>query len=200
MGFQIIIALVLGLIGFAIAAIFVKLVLSALFGNPLHLFDTLTLARRNHLLNELDKEFKLGNFSRALEILDGTFFFNPKLGDISIIDKIATHHLEVMNRIVTFSDRHGFHLAPLPTLEELLNIRLELFKSKYEVTQTVKNLRFKNIFSRHKTPNWALNEFAKKLSDISERLETNRKAIKDTVRELFLLLHDSPRPDNVTFH
>ena len=130
---QIVVACLLGAVGLIIAAVFVKLVLSALFGNPKQLLDTVTLARRHHLLNELDKEFKHGNFSRGLEILEDTFFFNPHLGESTIIEKIAAHHLEVLNRIVSFSDRHGFHLGPLPALEELLANRSDLFKSKFEV-------------------------------------------------------------------
>ncbi len=200
MVFQAIIALLLGAIGLVITIGFIRLVFGALIGNPRHLLDTLTLSRRAHLLTELDKEFKLGNFSRALEILEGAFFFDPKLGDPSIIDKIATHHLELLNRIVAFSDRHGFHLGPLPSLEELLNNRSELFKAKYEISQTIGNLKKRKLLSGHKTPNWALIEFKKKLSDVAERLETNRQAVRVTLRELFLLLHDSPHPDNVTFH
>lgn len=200
MMFETIIALILSVVGLAIAGAFLKLVFGALVGNPKHLLDTLALSRRSHLLTELDKEFKLGNFSRALEILEGSFFFDPRLGDPAIIDKIATHHLELLNRIVTFSDRHGFHLGPLPSLEELLNNRSELFKAKYEISQTIANLKRKRLLSGHRTPNWALSEFKKKLSDLIERLDTNRQAVRVTLRELFLLLHDSPRPDNVTFH
>ena len=198
--FETIIALILSVVGLAIAGAFLKLVIGALIGNPKHLLDSLALSRRAHLLTELDKEFKLGNFSRALEILEGSFFFDPRLGDPAIIDKIATHHLELLNRIVTFSDRHGFHLGPLPSLEELLNNRSELFKAKYEISQTIANLKRKKLLSGHKTPNWALSEFKKKLTDIGERLDTNRQAVRMTLRELFLLLHDSPHPDNVTFH
>jgi len=200
MFFHIFIAVLLGAIGLLIAGTFFKLVFGALVGNPKHLLDTLTLSRRAHLLSELDKEFKLGNFSHAVEILENSFFFDPHLGDPAIIEKIATHHLELLNRIVAFSDRHGFHLGPLPSLEELLSNRSELFKAKYEISQTIANLKRKKLLSGHKTPNWALNEFKKKLSDVIERLDTNRQAVRVTLRELFLLLHDSPHPDNVTFH
>ena len=198
--FQATIALLLGVVGVLIAGAFFKLVFGALVGNPKHLLDLLTLSRRTQLLSELDKEFKQGHFSRALEILESSFFFDPRLGDPAIIEKIATHHLEVLNRIVAFSDRHGFHLGPLPSLEELLNNRLELFRARYEVTQTIANLRRKKLVSGHRTPNWALQEFNKKLSDINERLATNKQAVHVTVREMFLLLHGSPNPDNVTFH
>ena len=200
MVFQLIAVLVLSAVGLLITGLFAKLIISALVGNPNNFIDTLTLGRRTQLLSELDKEFQAGNFSQALEILEKTFFFDPKLGDTSIIEKIATHHMEVLNRIVTFSDRHGFHLGPLPALEELLSNRSDLFKSKYEVSQTIRNLKYKRILSRNKAPNWALIEFKKKLSDIQDKLVTNRQAIKVTVRDLFLLLHESRRPDNVTFH
>jgi hypothetical protein len=200
MFFQLFIVLLLAVIGLLITGLFAKLVTSALVGNPNNFLDILTLGRRTQLLNELDKEFQAGNFSQALEILEKTFFFDPKLGETTIIEKIAAHHMEVLNRIVAFSDRHGFHLGPLPALEELLSNRSDLFKSKFEVSQTIRNLKFKKILSRNKSPNWALIEFKKKLADIQDKLETNRKAIKVTVKELFLLLHDSRRPDNVTFH
>jgi hypothetical protein len=188
------------LLGLGIAAGFIKLVFSALIVNPQHLLDGFTLNRKVHLIQELDREFKAGNFSKALAILEQSFFFSPRLGDTSIIEKIAAHHLEVLNRIVTFSDRHGFHLGPLPALEELLNTRSELFRAKYEVGQTIKTLNYQRIFSKHKGPNWALNEFKKKQADLDDRLGVNRQAIRTTVHEIFLILGNTTRGDSVTLH
>ncbi len=132
--------------------------------------------------------------------LANAFYLDPALPDKQLLENIAQHHLDVLNRFLNLSELRSHRLAGLPVLEDLLQTRLELLKARYDINQTKKGLRERKMLSGHRTPDWAINEFSKKLLEVNDKLATNRNSIDAQVREVLKSFHGSSESDSVTYH
>lgn len=200
MGFSIFIASLLGLFSVVLILAFLKLALGPLIGDPRSFRDRFKLRRKKQVIERIDQLLQQNQLKQAGEGIRESFFLDPRRPDRALIDQIATHHLEALNRLVALSDRYSRHLSGLPLLEDLLLTRSDLLRSQFDVSQTRRELSARKLSSGHRSPDWARNEFSKKLLDITDRLTTNRRTIENQVRELLDSLHESPEPDHVTYH
>ena len=199
MGNPLLPAIVLAIIGFALCAYIGWAVFYPLLANAFHWAGRQKLLRKQKLLMSADELLKTGDFGSALPKLRDSFVLEIPPLRASAVESAAHHNLSILSRLITIAERSGSHIPNLAVVEDLLASRAQLCRALVETTLGKRSLG-KKTGEKKDIPEWAVAEFDKKLSEINDRLTTNKKSLEGKLGEIFSSLA-SPRPaSEVTYH
>lgn len=197
-------SIIFGLIGLGIIFYILKVVIGALVGNPLSWLEKQRFSKRLALLTQGDQFLKSGNADSAILAWQEALFLDHIKHHNSLVDTVGNHNLTVLGRIVSLSEKRNSHLASLPLVEGLFTSRLELNRSYFEVLDTLKKLRSRQNDSKKKgaspTPDWALMEFSKKLTEVRSKIDANNQALKTQLEKLFSDIRKVTTSSEITYH
>lgn len=153
------------------------------------------------LLKSADQHILSGDLTTAVKFLKDSFFLQWGSWDVEFVDAINTHHMSILSRMVSISDRVSSRLEDLPLIEGLFISRHELLRAYIEVSKQQKDLSSK-IKSKGKDKNysWAKNEFTKKKTEIHDKLATNSKTINSKLEDIFNQLTAVRTGSEITYH
>jgi hypothetical protein len=197
---SLIIASTLLIVAMAIIGFFFKVVFENISANPRLWSEKWRLKRKERVLAMADEQITKGQIERAYPLLRQAFLLEGVGMDSEMLEKIHTHHLEILERVVAIGERSGSHLDNLPIVEGLLQARTDLMKACYEIQLSKTALNQRRKEKGQDTPEWAVSEFTKRLAELEERLVTNRKSLDSQLATLFSSLSRLPGSKEVTYH
>ncbi len=164
-------------------------------------FERARFNRCERIFNASDAAFKQTTSTELSKLVHDILFLNPIYADRLLIDRVHQHHLLILERLIDRADSQASRIPSLPIIEDLISSRAQLLKAFYDANNKYKNLKSRRIFAREKTPAWALSESAKKVNDLFERLETNKRSLLSQLDELIRSLSTAtPSEESVTYH
>jgi hypothetical protein len=194
-------SIIFGLTGLFIIAFTLKLFVTALLGNPWNWYEQQKVMKKERLLSEGDLFFEKDNYDRAVSIWKSAFYLDRLNHLPSLIDKVHNLNINALGRLLNLSEKRRAHIGNLPVIEELIGSRTELMHLYFETALTLKKLRVKkNEASGKSSPNWALQEFSKKHTEIKQKIDANRTQLEAELKKCFESLSRPPANEGITYH
>jgi len=197
-------AVIFGALALIIIVFVLKVWIVALVGNPWAWLERQRFVRKGRDLSQADVFQKQEAYEQAVESLRSAFYLEPVRYQSSLVDVVANHNLNVLARLVAISERRSVHIENLALVEGLLGSRHELSRSYFETKETVTKLRQrqkdKKKLNNASSPDWALVEFSKKISEIKSKIDANKQALDTQIKNLFLSLNKQPSGNEITYH
>ena len=161
--------------------------------------DRVQLAQHSKLLSKVDALIEQGNTSGALRSLRVALVVTHIKSDPRLIDQSVHHNLGVLSRVLSIAERTGAHLENLAVVEDLIQLRGELQTSYLEAVRDRATFRRRRSSAGKNAPEWAISEFNRKIDELTDRIETNRRSLHT---QLEALLSDAQKSshDSVTYH
>jgi hypothetical protein len=192
--------LILMAIALIVIAYFFYLVTSNINFNPRLFSERWKLRRKERLLEQADDQLEKGLVLRGCQLLRQAFCLDVVTHDVDLIERLQNHHLEILERVVAVSERTSAHLDNLPLVEGLIQSRSDLLRAYVEILQSKNTISRRRKEKGQDTPDWAVQEFSRKLKDIGDRISINRKSLDSQLNTLFASLGRSPETKEVTYH
>lgn len=210
MNASVLVALLLGALALVTILAVVALVLRAL-PIPALRFDWLPrlwsagerrkLHAKERLLAQADELIAREQWPETFSTLRAAFFLEPIKRDISLVERMVSHHLNVLGRIVEFTGRHSSRISNLPVVEDLLLNRAQLLRSHFEVRHSKRSVHKRTREKGREAPEWVEAEYRRKLREIDERIAVNRRSLESQLDRLFAELEQVQHAgSNVTYH
>ena len=197
---DIISASLLAILSLALLFYFVRIVFSSITFDLRGFANRMRLQRKEKTLAGADLAIEAGELERARALLRDAFFLGGEFESFGFLDKVNNHNLEILGRILTLTESHASHFNNLPIVEGLLQSRLELYRSLIEAAQTKAKLKERQKTKGKEAPDWACGEFARKVAEIRDRLESNRKSLESQLDELFADFKKIAPANHITYH
>lgn len=196
---SLIVAACFGLTGVLLCAIILKTFYEALVGPQKGWTERWKLRQREKQLGLVDALIESSNLPGAFKQIRQTIFFDVVRHDAELIERVSSLHFGVLSKLMALSNSRGSHIPELVVLEDLFSLRTALLRSWAEAISSKNNLLRKR---QNKMPDWAFEEYQKKLGEFSDQLDTNRKSI-ETQLDKILLSFTAPqakREDEIIYH
>lgn len=197
---ELILPSILGLIGLAIILFLLKILVLNLIGDPRRWFEGALLKRKIKLLETVDARFAAKEYLGIPLLLSRAFLLDLPRLDVVLIRFAEDHNSATLARTMNLFDVKQLSPQNLPVVEELLQDRIKLLTSELEIAETLRTLRERRKVLGNKSPSWALDDYAGKLTEIRDKLKTNRRNIIDRLGALFAELTDLDQSDEATYH
>ena len=175
-----------------------KLILRNLIGNPLRWIEKQKLKKKIQFLYRADALIQANDHQSAVALLRNAFCLDHFRSDFSILDKLNNHHLSILSRALTIAEKPRTRLDSLAVLEDLLATRIQLQKAYLEKSMVKRGVTAKT--SGRANPAWATAEFENQLSELRDRLGTNRKSLESQLSKLFHELAMVKAHEEITYH
>lgn len=193
---EVILSIVLGAIGIALIWWVLRSILAAL---PLPrakkgFLERWKLRKSQRALGEIDSLIDQEQYKKAAQRFPSCLFLEPIQDDPDLIGHIGAHHLAVLNKTILLSDLMERPLSDLAILEDLLNTRIQLLRSRFELRAQCREA------SRKRAPRWAKEEFRKKEQEVLEKLHTNAATITTQFHRSLEAISGSSSSDSITYH
>lgn len=196
---SLILAACFGLTGLLLCAIIIRVFYEALVGPQKGWTERWKLRQREKQLTLIDHMIDSGDITGSFKHLRQILFFDVVKHDPDLIERVSALHFAVLNKLMALSHLKDQHVPELVILEDLFSSRTSLLRSWGEVISTRNNLMRKR---NNKMPEWAFDEYQKKLADFSDQLDTNRKSIESQLDKVFnsLTSSASPTKEEIVYH
>ena len=189
-------ALFFGIVSLAVIFYIAKVFIEALAGNTTGWTERMRFKRKERLLPALDALIEKENWGAALDLIRNSFHFDCIAADPDLIDKVNSHHLGVLSRMVIVAEQKAKHLPNLAIIEDLLISRSDLMRGYIDVLKSKNSLKKR----QKKTPSWAVDEYDKRLDDFIDKLRTNRRSLESQLEKAFLAFSYSEVANEITYH
>jgi len=150
------------------------------------------------LLAEADRHIKGGVLFRALPLLRRAFAIDKTSTDLASIELASNHHQGILERLVDLSHHYDRPLLGLPVLEDLLISRTQLLRTQLELKAARASIKSRIKEKGRSTPQWATSDFDQRLSEVVDRLETNRRSLNGQIDLVFRSLEGASEPTSET--
>lgn len=153
-------------------------------------------------LSKIDARIEGGQFDEAVQECRGALFLEAIRKDRVLLDRVDAHHDEVLSRLIIISNLMEINSNHVPLMEDLLASRAELLKALIDASSTLENFKSKVRGDRRGSPSWAINQYEKQVSEILDRLNTNKRSILGVMAEFqqeLLKITKAPS-ESVTYH
>lgn len=196
---HILVAVALVVVGLAAVAFLLKILLAPLFAGLLRIPEQAKIRRREALLTELDRLIEQGPVPQVLSQISSLFLFD-RLSSLELMEKAHTLNLSALGRLMSLAEVSSKHVSNLAILEDLLANRLALQKGHHEVSQSAQKALSRSREDKRAVPAWALNEFKRKLSELEDKLKTNKSSLESQLRLAIAELEKQSSSSSVTYH
>lgn len=193
-------AIVLALVGLSLIGFIIWVVFGSLILDLRAWAGRQKLVRKQRLLSEADELLRKGDLTLALPKLKDALLLDQELNTPILIETVTHHHLSILSRLISIAEQSSTHLPNLAIVEDLLASRAQLFRTLSEARQTRRSLRRRSAGKETEVPDWARAEYEKKLTEIRDRLATNKKSLDAKLGEIFLALSSRSSAQEVTYH
>lgn len=179
------IAFIFSAFGLAIVAWTVLVLWSAIVGDTRGWTEKLRFKNKVRLIKSADDMLAGGVTDKAFGLLRDGFFLESVQNDADLIDRIRGHHSGIVSRLMVIAEQRAASIPNLAVVEDLLQSRCELMRLHLETLQGRRQL---SRARKREMPQWAKEEYRRKLDDILDRLKTNRRSIESQLSETFSFL------------
>ncbi|MCO6431113.1 MAG: hypothetical protein J5J00_09655 [Deltaproteobacteria bacterium] len=168
-------------------------------GSPLAVLERLRFAKKQRFLTALEAGGQ--SEDEIITACRNAFYLAHVRYNSTLIESVTSHNIAALSRLVTLAQKRSARISNLPVVETLIATRFDLMKAEWDVRSTLRKLRGrKEKSNKGNTPEWAVAEFSKKLSDVGNKLESNRKALNAQIDELVAALRKAPDAAEITYH
>lgn len=193
-------ALLFGLLALGIVLYVLSLVLAPLLGDPRRWLDRARIRRREQALAQAETALEQRDEARARQLLRSAFHLDLITHEAALVERVTSLNLTTLSRVISLAGSRTAALESVPLLEDLLQSRGQLLSMYVENLGVRSRVKDRRRGRSTATPEWAVNEFEKKLSEILERLATNRRTIESQLDTLFAALRELPTGGEITWH
>jgi hypothetical protein len=159
------------------------------------------LKRKRKLLVMADSLVERQEYASAIPLLKGAMMLDELSGSEQFIEQIHQHNLFILARLAALSETIGQRIDNLPLIEELLLSRGELLRMHREVYVSHQSFKARRQMRGANKATWADDGFSKKIADLLERLETNRRSIDAQCDLAFQQILSPKRNESeITYH
>lgn len=190
-------AVFFGLIALLMLCYLLVIAFRSCFGDSRSWTEQFRFRQREKVLKIIEGCIERKALAEALKLSWGAFFLDHIKHDSQLVEKVSTHNLSVISKIINISDILGRQLPNLAIIEDLLQTRSELLRAFVETQQTLRAL-FRS--KKKQTPSWALDEYKKKLEELYDRLKTNRRSLESQIKEALGSLQEAQGQSEITYH
>ena len=192
------IALLLAASGLLVLGYIVYLFFSAIAGEPRTFAGRLRFKGREQLARQADACIQRGEWETALKVIQDAFYFDRSVTDSQLVEKINNHHVGLLSRLLIISDKASCHMPNLEVLEGLLSSRAEMLRDWCDAQRSIEGLKRKRS---GRVPEWAFEEYRKRLAELEDRLATNQKSLRSLLDATSRLLEKGSAKDQpMTVH
>lgn len=193
-------AIALLAVAVVIIGYFFRVLLANLHANPRGLSERWSLKKKERILLMADEQIQAGKLDRATSLLREAFFAEHIKSDPTLIDRAHNHHMEILGRILTLSEKLGAQISNIAVVEGLFQSRADLMRAYLDISKSQEALDERRREKGQATPEWALAEFTKRLDDVKDKLKTNDRSLASQLEVLFASLASVGRSGEVTYH
>ena len=196
---SLILAACFGLTGMLLCAIILRVFYEALVGPQKGWTERWKLKQREKQLALIDGMIESGDIASSFNQLRQILFFDVIKHDADLVERVSALHFGVLSKLMALSHLRDQHISELVVLEDLFSSRTTLLRTWGETVTTRDSLMRKR---NNKMPEWAFDEYQKKLAEFSDQLDTNRKSIESQLDKVFLSLNSqSPSAkEEIVYH
>lgn len=192
-----IVAIVLGLLGLAMIAWLLASMVLPLLRDSRAFAERVRFRQKERILDSVDAMIEKNLFADALKHLVVAFFYESIRADKELIEKVHNHHVGILSRIVLVAEKLSRHVENLAVIEDLVLSRSELLRSLYETRQNRAALSARRT---RETPQWALDEYSRKIDEIIDRLKTNQRSLESQMVLAVSEAKPAQADQEITFH
>lgn len=193
-------SLIFGLVGLFIIVYTLKLMLSAIIGNPLNWLEQQKFLKKERLLYAGDQHFQKNISDSAVQCWKDAFYLDRINYLLSSVEKVHSHNINVLSRFLNLAEKRSSHIPNLALIEELFAERTELMNAFLDTKLSLKKIRNKKKGASSKpVPDWALIEFSKKESEIKSKIDQNRQVLEKELVKLFDS-QNNQQNQGITYH
>lgn len=190
-----------GITGILLCAIILRVFYEALVGPQKGWAERWKLRQREKQLSLVDAMIESGDIASSFKQLRQVLFFEIIRHDNDLVERVSALHFAVLNKLLALSHLKNKQIPELVVLEDLFSSRTSLLRSWIEAVTTRNSLMRKR---NNKMPEWAFDEYQRRLSDFSDQLTTNRKSIESQLEKVFTSLKSpassSSEEDEIVYH
>jgi hypothetical protein len=196
---SLILAACFGLTGLLLCAIIIRVLYEALVGPQKGWAERWKVRQREKQLALIDQLIDGGDLSGSFKQLRQTLYFDVVKYDPDLVERISVLHFSALNKLIALAGSRDQHVPELGVLEDLFSSRTSLLRSCGEVVTSRNALMRKR---NNKMPEWAFDEYQKKLAEFADQLDTNRKSIENQLDRVFISLNAtaSSAKDEIIYH
>jgi len=144
--------------------------------------------------------FQDGREDLALPLIESAFIFDVDPRSSGSLNNLIEYNQGLFSRLARIVDIKGLEIDNLELLATLLELRGEILKARLVTAQDRSSFFERRSSKGKKTPGWAVNEVNKRLHDIDQKLDINRKTIETQLREIVRLITVSHSPEEIVYH
>ncbi len=192
-----IVSITLGLIGVGIIAWLLSCFVMPLLQDTKAFAERVRFRQKQRILEDADSRIGKNEYHEALSQLVLAFFYDSVRTDKELIEKVHNHHVGILSRMVLVADKLSRRVDNLPIIEDLVLSRSELLRALFDARQSRATLSARRT---RETPQWALDEYSKKIDELVDRLTTNQRSL---MSQMQAAISDSKRVQHeqeITFH
>ena len=193
-------ALLLGLVGLLAILFCLKLLASSLLGPGRGFVQRARIRYREKLAADADSFIGSGDLESAAALLRKAFYAEGVCRDMQLVDRLTSHHLSILERLLALAEKRSMHLENLAVLEDLILSRAHLMKALIEKKSLLRGERPMPAGEDAETPEWARQQFARVYAELRDRLITNQRSLESQLGTLFDSLLRSHEVEQVTYH
>ena len=196
---SLILAACFGLTGLLLCAIIIRVFYEALVGPQKGWAERWKVRQREKQLALVDQLIDNGDLTGSFKQLRQTLYFDVVKYDPDLVERVSILHFSALNKLTALASSRDQKIPELVVLEDLFSSRTSLLRSCGEVITSRNSLMRKR---NNKMPEWAFDEYQKKLSEFADQLDTNRKSIENQLDRVFMSLSASPSTakDEIIYH
>lgn len=142
-----------------------------------------------------------GKFTEALEEVKNSLILDNGPWSHAFIDQVTNHHMNALSQLVSMAEKLDHQLSDLPIAEGLFITRSELLRSFSDTSKASENMKKKLKERGTEQQSWAYAEITRKLDELKDKLNTNKRTITLKYDEIAKKLTISPEGGaDFTYH
>jgi len=182
--FDLVAAIIIGLVGLGLLVWLLKIVLGSVAPyfskhgsvNPKLMHEKWQIKRRLALLRDIDRVLAAEDFEGAAKRLRDLFVLDLVRGNAGLLESIRSHNFMCLSKIIVVAQKTKTVLPTISALETLLEERARLM-TLYNDSSTLRD-RIRAKRRKDGKGEWDDGEFSKKIAEVSQDIDRNREYLK----------------------
>lgn len=198
--FEAISAIIVTALSVALLIFIVKSLFAPLIGDPRGVSERWRFRRKKRLLKVLEQMISDGREAECNNHLRSAFYLEHIRLNPELIGQVSSHNFALLNVAITLGNSRGVQIDNLAIVEDLLNSRSQLMRNFLETIETKRELKSRRKLEGKSMPDWAEQEYIKKISELKDKLKTNRHSLISQIDQILKALINPASKGQATYH